>query len=591
MQNRFQTLTAKHRLGASELDKKVEYEDWTDNDYDDWYAQITATAYQPKKIWLEPTGTDAKVLINEGESQPTYVLRRELGSESLSDLPELTGITIEFSAIDGAIYGFDKDYTVVAPNGTLTISSDGATATWVGSLPAGMESVTFEVVANEDHDREHDEGLLATLSETGTSEQQYVVGYPGDSVPTSDPDRISNAAYASIVDGKSIDAKNDHYFLPSIHETQLLVNQTNGVLANDVIHNGGSGSSNLTAGVLTQPTNGTVVMQSDGSFTYTPTSGVVESDSFTYRATDSYGVYADATVYLGIGADLDIVDPLVAEDNELSPGGLIVLSTPDNRVAAELSYTALSTSNSEGSNPDSQYVFTFDASIIRLWSDSALTDSIESGVTTFSALTGGTVYAELISGSGLGRVALNLLQAGAPLVLAAVNLSELSGDLGLSSGKKAGEAQLIPDDKEISVGAIVLLNDDDDDAVGSNGFGKADLEDDEMNGAEAERDFHKLYLKGNPALKGKGEYVLSFKDEYIKVRTQDGKLVVSESTKFAPEATFFVYVEGIKKSETFAHERVSLKFVSKDGALSQALDEVAYTVAKFNLMRQHRRPR
>jgi 5-hydroxyisourate hydrolase-like protein (transthyretin family) len=55
-----------------------------------------------------------------------------------------------------------------------------------------------------------------------------------------------------------------------------------GVLANDTDADGDP----LTAHLLTNVSNGTLVLQSDGSFLYTPAAGFVGTDTFTYRAYD-----------------------------------------------------------------------------------------------------------------------------------------------------------------------------------------------------------------------------------------------------------------------------------------------------------------
>lgn len=68
-----------------------------------------------------------------------------------------------------------------------------------------------------------------------------------------------------------------------------------GLLAND--SNGGA----LTATKVTDPSHGTVELNSDGSFVYTPTAGYLGPDSFTYRVND--GIIesaADATVSLTV---------------------------------------------------------------------------------------------------------------------------------------------------------------------------------------------------------------------------------------------------------------------------------------------------
>jgi autotransporter-associated beta strand protein len=71
-----------------------------------------------------------------------------------------------------------------------------------------------------------------------------------------------------------------------------------GVLANDT---GPKGSYyGLTASLVTGPANGTLSLDSDGSFTYTPNPGYFGTDSFTYEAGDSYGNSAPATVSITV---------------------------------------------------------------------------------------------------------------------------------------------------------------------------------------------------------------------------------------------------------------------------------------------------
>ncbi len=69
-----------------------------------------------------------------------------------------------------------------------------------------------------------------------------------------------------------------------------------GVLAND--SNGGS--TPLTAALVSNVSNGTLTLNSDGSFTYTPNAGYVGADSFTYQATNSVGTSNTATITLNV---------------------------------------------------------------------------------------------------------------------------------------------------------------------------------------------------------------------------------------------------------------------------------------------------
>ncbi|RUL81175.1 Ig-like domain-containing protein [Tautonia sociabilis] len=88
---------------------------------------------------------------------------------------------------------------------------------------------------------------------------------------------------------------------------------TGNVLQNDYGYhysdpNCSPGSSELTASLASGPSNGTVELQPDGSFIYTPSPGFVGQDSFRYTATMD-GASDEATVYI----DVVNVDPVFAE--------------------------------------------------------------------------------------------------------------------------------------------------------------------------------------------------------------------------------------------------------------------------------------
>ena len=74
-----------------------------------------------------------------------------------------------------------------------------------------------------------------------------------------------------------------------------------GVLDNDT---SSTGSALMVTG-YTQPTDGTLMLATDGAFTYTPKAGYTGPDQFTYTATDARGAAATATVTLGVEATTD----------------------------------------------------------------------------------------------------------------------------------------------------------------------------------------------------------------------------------------------------------------------------------------------
>ena len=80
----------------------------------------------------------------------------------------------------------------------------------------------------------------------------------------------------------------------------ITVAAAQGVLANDVDNNG----LKLTAALAKNggPSHGTVTLNADGSFTYTPTAGFAGTDSFTYVASDSQSTGAATKVTLTVNA-------------------------------------------------------------------------------------------------------------------------------------------------------------------------------------------------------------------------------------------------------------------------------------------------
>lgn len=76
----------------------------------------------------------------------------------------------------------------------------------------------------------------------------------------------------------------DDAFAAGLNST-LTVSASNGLLSNDSDANGDATMAVVTTPV-TNPSNGTLGLSSDGSFTYTPDPGFAGTDSFTYRVCD-----------------------------------------------------------------------------------------------------------------------------------------------------------------------------------------------------------------------------------------------------------------------------------------------------------------
>jgi len=108
----------------------------------------------------------------------------------------------------------------------------------------------------------------------------------------------SNTATVAINVGSVNDppiASSDHY---STNQNQTLNVAAPGVLGNDTDADGDS----LMAILATGPSHGSVTLNANGSFTYTPTTGYTGSDFFTYEAYDGTTLSNETTVTITVNA-------------------------------------------------------------------------------------------------------------------------------------------------------------------------------------------------------------------------------------------------------------------------------------------------
>ncbi|MGO9008551.1 MAG: beta strand repeat-containing protein, partial [Bryobacteraceae bacterium] len=117
--------------------------------------------------------------------------------------------------------------------------------------------------------RIYDQGIKVNV---GTTVSAVEVSYPLTAGPTAQPDSYS------------------------VNAGSVLSVSAPGVLSND--SSGGGGA--LTAAVATQPANGSLILNVDGSFTYTPANGFVGTDSFSYVASNALGQSGAATVIITV---------------------------------------------------------------------------------------------------------------------------------------------------------------------------------------------------------------------------------------------------------------------------------------------------
>jgi VCBS repeat-containing protein len=260
------------------------------NDIDIEGGTLSATLVDPPtrgELALNPNGTFVYTPDPNVFGTDTFTYRASDGS-LLSDVTTVTisiapGPNSAPTAVNNS-YPMDEDQTLVrsAAQGVLANDSD-----------PDLDPLTAQLVAGPIH------GSL-TLNADGSFTYVPAADYFGPdsfSYRAFDGLAVSNVATVSLSVASVNDiptAAADVYFAEA--GQTLSVASNSGVLANDSNPDGGA----FTAQLLTTTSNGTLVFNSNGSFTYTPNAGFNAIDSFTYRAFDGADLSSPATVTINV---------------------------------------------------------------------------------------------------------------------------------------------------------------------------------------------------------------------------------------------------------------------------------------------------
>lgn len=157
-----------------------------------------------------------------------------------------------------------------------------------------------------------------TLAANGSFTYTGAAGYSGpdsftyrasDGVTQSAPQTVSltvNDAPVAVADGYQVTAG------------QTLLVGAPGVLGNDTDTEGDARTASLATGAA----HGSLTLNANGSFGYTPTNGYTGSDSFTYRAVDATGQSAPATVTITVNPVNP--PPTTAADSYFTPRNTVL---------------------------------------------------------------------------------------------------------------------------------------------------------------------------------------------------------------------------------------------------------------------------
>lgn len=233
----------------------------------------------------------------------------QLTTVDVSSLPIESGVAPNFPAI-----GLPDFYSVLADT-TLSITS-AAIGVLANDSDANNDAISVALVDDVSN------GTL-TLNADGTFTYTPNIGFSGGdtfSYSLNDGSATTSPIFVEIAVGVSNVAPTgavDAY--TTMEDVALTIDVQNGVLANDNDLDGDA----LTLSLVGDAANGTLILNADGSFDYSPDANFHGTDSFTYNVGDGTGSAGPVTVTINITAANDEPDAVfdyytVNEDAALS---------------------------------------------------------------------------------------------------------------------------------------------------------------------------------------------------------------------------------------------------------------------------------
>jgi VCBS repeat-containing protein/YD repeat-containing protein len=271
---------------------------------DSYQANSSATTHIPaaEGVLANDTGSSLTAILVSGPSHGSLTLNSD-GSFVYTNTMPMTPDSFTYKDYDGTNYSntatatlnlrtngaqpsaSSENYSVVHDR-TLTVSAASGVL-HNDSDPNGIP-LTAVLVTSPSHGSLtlNSDGSLSYTPNThytGSDSFSYYA-YNGYQASSTVSDSINVTNHAPV-------ANEDHYY-PNDGST-FTVSASSGVLANDTDADGDT----LTASLVSGPSHGSLTLNSDGSFSYTPDSGFVGTDTFEYAASDGVAS-SNATVTL-----------------------------------------------------------------------------------------------------------------------------------------------------------------------------------------------------------------------------------------------------------------------------------------------------
>jgi VCBS repeat-containing protein len=238
------------------------------------------------------------------------------GTIAYTPNPDFSGTdTITYSIEDGA--GGTSTATVSV---TVNPVNDPPAALDDAFFTEEEQAVTGDVLAN---DSDLDGDVLTAVVAGGPANGTLTFNADGTFTYTPNPDfsGTDNFTY-EVSDGQggtatatatiTVNPVND----PPIAVDDVFVTDEDAAVGGSVLANDSDVDDDLlTVALVNGPANGTLVLNAQGAFTYTPAANFNGSDSFTYEVSDGKGGTATATATISVNA---INDPPIASDDDFA---------------------------------------------------------------------------------------------------------------------------------------------------------------------------------------------------------------------------------------------------------------------------------
>ena len=315
-----------------------------------------------------------------------------------------TKVTITGAADSGNDLVWISGVMYLLNNATLyavDLSTDVATSTTVSGVVSGAFGAAWSDNPNELYFSDNNTGHIYRITGFTTASPSGTLELTGTVTSNNDGAACKNAD--SPFDLPT--ANDDSYTATS--DTTLNVGAASGVLANDV----GTG---LTTIAGTGPSHGTLTLNPDGSFSYTPTAGFFGTDTFTYSVQDEFGRDSASAATVTITVNLPAA-PAATDDTYATTADTALNEGAGSGVLANDSGTGLTvtgnTSPSHGTlsvNPDGAFLYTPTSGYSGPDSfDYTITDAYSRTSSATVTLTVNPV-AQDVTGSGPGPGAINV---------------------------------------------------------------------------------------------------------------------------------------------------------------------------------------